>query len=161
MIYQTTARHPSATRRGAVAVEFAIVAPILLAMVVGLIEITRVYDAQNQLEAAAREGARLAGMDRTEMIADGQPTNAKLIQDVKNYLTASGIDADNVQVAIRDALSPTEAFDLDDPNNDLRLFELQFEVPYSAVSYTPVSESNDYGLSASIVFRNGRATLSE
>ena len=52
-------------RLGAVAVEFAVVLPFLMAIVVGLTELTRVYDVQNLLETGAREGARFAAMDRS------------------------------------------------------------------------------------------------
>ncbi len=148
-------------RLGAVAVEFAVVAPMLLSIVVGLIELSRVYDAQNMLEASAREGARFAAMDRNDMDLNGLSANQKMEQDVKNFLTSSGIPASDIQVTIRDAENPTSGFDLDDPANDLRLFEVQVDVPYSSVSYTPVSPSDDYGLSASVTFRNGRATISQ
>ena len=154
-------RCPGRNRRGAVAVEFAVVAPMLLAIVVGLIELNRVYDAQNTLEAAAREGARFAAMDRTGMMQDGQTANQKLEQDIQNFLQTSGIPASDITVSVRDAENPDVVFDLDDPANDLRLFLVQIEVPFSAVSYTPISAENDYNLSAGVIFRNGRATLSQ
>ena len=148
-------------RLGAVAVEFAVVAPMLLSIVVGLIELSRVYDAQNMLEAAAREGARFAAMDRSDMDLNGLSANQKMEQDVKNFLASSGIPSSAIQVTIRDSENPSLGFDLDDPANDLRLFEVQVDVPYSEVSYTPVDPDDDYGLSASVTFRNGRATLSQ
>jgi len=148
-------------RRGAVAVEFAFIAPMLLAIVLGMIELTRVYDAQYLLQSAAREGARFASMDRDGMLAEGQGTNAKLASDVTNFLASSGISAENIQVNILDHEDPEQTFDLDDPNNDLKLFEVEITVPYSSVSYTPVSAANDYGLTASITFRNGRSTISQ
>ncbi len=148
-------------RLGAVAVEFAIVLPILVTTVLGLIEITRAYDVQNLLETGAREGARFAAMDRSGILQEGETANSKLISDVTNFMASSGIPAENVSVVIRDATDPNQGFDLDDPANDLLLFEVEVSVPFSAVSYTPVSEANDYGLSASITFRNGRATLSQ
>ncbi len=148
-------------RRGAVAVEFAFVAPMLLAITLGMIELTRVYDAQYLLQSAAREGARFASMDRDGLLAEGQDTNAKLTSDVTNFLASSGIPADSVQVSILDHDDPTQTFDLDDPTNDLKLFEVAITVPYSSVSYTPVSAPNDYDLSATITFRNGRATMSQ
>jgi len=46
-------------RRGAAAVEFAVVAPILVTIMMGLIQSGRGYEAKNLLEGAAREGARL------------------------------------------------------------------------------------------------------
>lgn len=148
-------------RRAAVAVEFAFVAPFLISTALGIIELTRAYDAQNLLETAAREGARFASMDREGMLQEGQSTNAKLIQDVKNFLATSGLDPADIQVSITDADSPGSNFDLDDPDNDLRLFQVDIALPYSSISYTPVSPSHDFSMSASIVFRNGRATLSQ
>jgi Flp pilus assembly protein TadG len=153
------ARH-SGSRRAAVAVEFAFVAPVLIGTALGIIELTRAYDAQNLMETAAREGARFASMDREGMLADGETTNSKLIEDVKNFLASSGIDPDDVQVTVTDAENGGP-FDLDNPANDLKLFKVEISVPYSGISYTPVSEANDFSMMASIVFRNGRATLSQ
>jgi Flp pilus assembly protein TadG len=148
------------SRRAAVAVEFAFVAPFLIGTALGIIELTRAYDAQNLIETAAREGARFASMDREGMLGEGETTNSKLIEDVKNFLSSSGIDAENVDVTVTDA-ETGEPFDLDDVANDLKLFKVEISIPYSSISYTPVSESNDFAMKAAIVFRNGRATLSQ
>ena len=148
-------------RCAAVAVEFAVVAPMMLAIILGLIELTRAYDAQNLLQTAAREGARFAAMDRTDMLQEGQTANSKLVQDVTNFLTSAGLPAGSIQVNVSDAANPSLPFDLDDPANDLRLFQVDISVPFSAVSFTPISEAYDYTLAASITFRNGRATLSQ
>ena len=148
-------------RQAAVAVEFAVVAPLLLSIVVGMIEMTRAYDAQNLLQTAAREGARFAAMDRTDMLQEGQTANGKLVQDVTNFLASAGLPAESIQVDVVDAENPSEAFDLDDPENDLELFRVDISVPFSAVSFTPISEAYDYMLFASITFRNGRATLAQ
>lgn len=147
-------------RRAAVAVEFAFVAPVLIGTALGIVELTRAYDAQNLLETAAREGARFASMDREGLLGVGQTTNSKMISDVKNFLASSGVDPNQVQVTVTDAESGGP-FDLDDPGNDLKLFKVEISVPYSSVSYTPVSQSNDFSMTASIIFRNGRATLSQ
>jgi len=146
-------------RRGAVAVEFAFMAPMLLAIVLGLIELTRVYDAQYLLQTAAREGARFASMDREGMLGNGETSNSKITDDVKTFLVSAGMAESSIQVNILDHDDPTQTFDLDDPANDLKLFEVEISVPFSSVSYTPVSETNDYDLTGSITFRNGRATL--
>lgn len=44
--------------RGAIAVEFALVAPVLLALVVGIVEFANAYNAQISVTQAAREAAR-------------------------------------------------------------------------------------------------------
>ena len=148
-------------RHGAVAVEFAIVAPVLVAILIGLVELSRVFETQNMLEIAAREGARLASMDREGLLSEGETTNERVNQDVKNFLASNGIPADSVQVSVKDAENPEQDFDLDDPANDLRLFEVHVSIDYSQVSFTPVPEEYDYTLLAKVTFRNGRATISE
>lgn len=149
-----------ARRAGAVAVEFAAVAPLLLAVVVGLIELTRAYNVQNTLEMAAREGARYAAIDRTGLLQDGQTANSKLIADVKGFLATSGIKATDVTVSVVDATTGS-TFNLDDPANDMKLFQVRISVPYSKVSYSPVKHYHASTLSTALTFRNGRATLSE
>jgi hypothetical protein len=148
-------------RRGAVAVEFAIVAPILVAVVFGLIELGRAFETQNMLEVAAREGARFASMDRDGLLEPGESANEKMVEDVKTMLASNGIPPDQVTVEIKDFENPEQDFDLDDPNNDLKLFEVQVSVEWSSVSLTPVAASSDHPMTASVVFRNGRATISD
>jgi Flp pilus assembly protein TadG len=148
-------------RRGAVAVEFAAVAPVMLAIVIGMLEMSRVFSVQNTLETAAREGARFASLDRTGLMLDGQTSNQKLISDVKNYLASSGLNKSDVTVSVVDAESPSTTFDLDDAANDLRLFQIRIEIPYNKVSWSPVKHYTAYNLTAALTFRNGRASFSE
>jgi Flp pilus assembly protein TadG len=44
--------------RGAIAVEFALIAPVLLALITGIVEFANVYNAQISVTQAAREAAR-------------------------------------------------------------------------------------------------------
>jgi len=63
-------RHPE---RGAAAVEMALVLPVLLFLLMGMIDFGRAYSAQIQLSAAAREGVRLAALNPvTTSLADQQ-----------------------------------------------------------------------------------------
>lgn len=55
---------------GAALVEFAIIAPLLLLLVFGIIEFGRAYNAQNTLTHAAREGARKYAI--TQDTAEGE-----------------------------------------------------------------------------------------
>ncbi|MEX2316208.1 MAG: TadE family protein [Pirellulales bacterium] len=148
-------------RKGAVAVEFAIVAPILVAVLFGLIGLGRAFEMQNLLEVAAREGARFASMDREGMLDPNESANQKLIDDVKAFLASNGINAEDITVEVKDHENPSDDFDLDDPENDLKLFEVRISVDWSDVSLTPVSGADDHPLTAKVVFRNGRATISE
>jgi Flp pilus assembly protein TadG len=49
--------------RGASAVEFALILPILILLLFGIIEFGRGYNARNTITHAAREGARAAAVD--------------------------------------------------------------------------------------------------
>jgi Flp pilus assembly protein TadG len=153
-------QHTSTTkRRGAAAIEFAFVAPIFVTIALGVSEASRLFEAQNQLATAVREGARLAAMDRTGLLAEGQTTNSKVASDINNYLTANGLPGDQVDVFIVDPTDHTTPFDLDDPVNDLELFEVRVDVPYSALTGAGGSSTSQWTLSAKIVFRNARAAI--
>ncbi|MEM9352254.1 MAG: TadE family protein [Planctomycetota bacterium] len=158
-----TARRPKqyADRRGAVAVEFAFMAPVLVTIAMGTIEVSRMYESQNLLHSAAREGARFASVDKTDMLAPGETTNDKIVADVKTFLGAQGVPPDKVDVSITEHDDPNTDFDLDDPANELELFDVTVAIDYSEMSFTPVPESSDFPLDATVTFRNGRATLSD
>jgi Flp pilus assembly protein TadG len=143
-------------RRGAVSVEFALVAPVMVLIMAGMVEAGRLIDTQMMMATAAREGARLASMDR-DGLATGTSTNAKIEQDVKNFLAAAGVDETNVTVNIT-AVGEETAFDLDDPDTSQDLFELSVETPYSSALGLGPDTVEDRGLRASVVFRNGRLT---
>jgi hypothetical protein len=72
-------RERSADDRGAAALEFAIVVPFLLTLVFGMIEFGFVFQAQLALTHAAREGARLASVnkyDASTVISRAYPLTA-------------------------------------------------------------------------------------
>jgi Flp pilus assembly protein TadG len=148
-------------RRGVAAVEFAFVAPILVALSLGSIKLGRAFETQNLLNQGAREGARYASMDRTGMVPNGQTTNQKLIDDVKNFLATSNIPKTAITVTVKDHTTPTKDFNLDDAANDLKLFDVKVSVNFSAVSLEPTPSSSDFALNGAVTFRNGRATISQ
>jgi len=55
--------------RGAAAVEFALVLPLLLLLIFGLMEFGRLYNVQISLSNAAREGARTMAIDNDPVAA--------------------------------------------------------------------------------------------
>jgi len=55
--------------RGAVAVEFALVAPVLVMLLLGIMEFGRAYNAQVTLSSAAREGVRVMAIDNNAAAA--------------------------------------------------------------------------------------------
>lgn len=146
-------------RRAVVAAEFAVVAPLLMTVVLGMIEIGRAFEVQQQLFAAARDGARFAAMDKDGILGQGQSTNDKIIQDVRNFLTASGLPGDQAIITIKHHDNPSSDFNLDDPNNSLELFRLKAELPYALVSVLPPKWVQSQYLAADVVFRNSRGTV--
>lgn len=148
-------------RRGAAVVEFAVAAPLLVIMVFGMVEASRLYEMQNQLLNAAREGARLAAMEREGILAPGQSLNEKMIADVRAYLDAAGLPGDAAAITIQDPDNPGSTLDLLDPENDLALFQLNVSLPYSTVrsAWAPVPAQFD--LVGTAVFRNAVSVMVE
>jgi Flp pilus assembly protein TadG len=69
--------------RGAVAVEFALVLPVLILLVVGAIEFGKVLSQYQVFQGAAREGARCAAVQEAEAVT-GLP-----VCDVQERITAA------------------------------------------------------------------------
>ena len=57
------------TERGAVAVEFALLAPVLVMLLLGIMEFGRAYNAQVTLSSAAREGVRVMAINNNATAA--------------------------------------------------------------------------------------------
>lgn len=62
----TTKRRLRRERRGAAAVEFALIAPLMLLFTFGMIEISRMMMVKNAATQASREGARVAVLPGSE-----------------------------------------------------------------------------------------------
>lgn len=77
--------HP---KRGSATVEFAVVLPIFLTLIFGMVEFGRVLSVQHVVNSAAREGARVASLPGT--------TNAVVTAAVQNELTNAGLPLDNI-----------------------------------------------------------------
>lgn len=101
-------------RRAAAVVEMAIVAPLLLALVFGIIEFGWMFAVRNAMTNAAREGARtgtLQGRDAADVEAR-----------VRDYLTGIGLD-DVVTVDVTEATpeDPTVRVRVSAPRSEVSL----------------------------------------
>src|SRR5690349_16982247 len=85
MLLARTARTSRPRRRGAATVEFAVVVPILLTFILGIIEIGRLVMVAQVDTNAAREAARYA--------AQGGANTAAVDSYVRTYLSAAGINS--------------------------------------------------------------------
>lgn len=78
-------------RRGAAAVEFAVVAPIFFLVVLGIIEFGRMAMVEQVITNAAREGARVG-------VIDGA-THATVEEKVRRYLASAGVTGATIDVS--------------------------------------------------------------
>ena len=62
--------------RGATAVEFALIVPLLILLVLGIAEFGRAFQVQGTLSAAAREGVRIMALQNDEAAAKAAVRNA-------------------------------------------------------------------------------------
>ena len=122
-------RRPPA-RRAVVAVEAAIVLPVLLIVMLGIWEVGRIIQVQQVLVNSAREGARLAAGG----YQDGTPvTNTMVVQATRDYLQAAGLPSAAVSgadIQLNSLVSPgwthpADALPLD-------RFEVRVKIPAGA-----------------------------
>jgi hypothetical protein len=78
--------------RGQATVEFALILPVLLLIVLGIIEFGRAWNIQQVVTDAAREGARRA------VIFDPTITQAMVEQEVEDRLYAARIDTTKTDI---------------------------------------------------------------
>jgi len=128
-------------RRGAAVVEFAVVAPVFILLVFGMVEYGRMVMVQQVLTNAAREGARKAVLDGA---------NATTIKtDIVGYLTAAkvnGVTTSNVTISPADPNAATAGTPI----------TVTISVPFANVSWLPSTmfpAAKAQTLSASAVMR--------
>lgn len=149
----------SKARRGSATVEFAVMLPVFIALVMTAAQTSFSVDTAHSLYASIRQGGRLASMESDDLLLPGQTLNQKIIQDIRNQLIAEGLPGDQMTITITEADSNAE-FDLSDADNDLGLFRIKVSVPFSAMNSVgafPTAGMSDF--QASIVFRKGKQSL--
>ena len=96
-------RFPRTRReRGAAAVEMAIVMPLLVAMLIGIIDFSRIFNAELQLSQAAREGVRMAALGFPTATAQARAQAA-----AQNPAWGAPLSTDNVTVSPTCVPSPS------------------------------------------------------
>jgi len=155
-------RPASHHRDGSAAVEFALVAPLFIALFMGAIQSGFNFDSTTKLYSAIRQSGRLATLDNAaDYVPSGQTLNSKVITDIKNALTAEGMPGSALTVTITHAEggSAGTTFDLSSVSTDLKYFKITVTVPYSAVNTGSFLPNNRANLTASVVFRKGATSL--
>ncbi|MEO2032446.1 MAG: TadE/TadG family type IV pilus assembly protein [Planctomycetaceae bacterium] len=150
---------PAEQRRGVAAVECAIVLPVMLVLVLGLVEIGTALRATTIMQSAVREAGRLASMDWRYVVEEGETPNEKVEQDIRNFVTASGLPGDDLIVSIEFAEGASEGsdFDIADEDNELELMLIEIELPYASISLFPVRYMGGRNLREGVVSRAGIA----
>jgi Flp pilus assembly protein TadG len=82
------------SERGSTAVEFAIILPVLILLVFGIIEFSIAYNHQQGLHAAAREGARVASLPQS----DQATITARVRSALQGVLSATDIQNATITV---------------------------------------------------------------
>lgn len=92
--------------RGASAVEFALVLPLLLLLVVGIAEFGRAYNVQISLSAAAREGVRVAAISTKD---NPVPEAQNRTQDTlfASSISQSDVSVEFGQFTVENTFEPT------------------------------------------------------
>ncbi|MCX7425038.1 MAG: pilus assembly protein [Planctomycetia bacterium] len=131
-------------RRGVAAVEFAIVAPVFILMMLGMIELGRAVMVQQIITNASREGARVAVLPGS--------TGGEVTTRVQNILTASGIGGATVRI-LSEAGQPINPEDA----GFGAVIDVTVSVPFNQVSWLPASRYlAGKNLTASTVMRGER-----
>lgn len=149
-------------RRGAVAVEAALVMPLMIIMMFGIWEVGRLIQVQQVITNAAREGARVAAGG----YVDGTPVTVSYVQTtVRNYMTASGLPTAAATGAVV-TLTNTSTNPWTHPVNALPLdsFRVTVQIP-SGSAFNSLPWSTVYhmtgvnSLQASVNWRSANDTL--
>ncbi len=90
-----SARRRRKTERGQSFTEFALLAPVAIILMAGLVDFGRIIMAQQVIINAAREGARQATL--------GIRTTSEVRTEVESYLTGAGLDLGRSSITINGA----------------------------------------------------------
>lgn len=146
-------------RKGVAAVECAMMLPIMMVLVLGLIEMGTALRASTIMQSSVREAGRLASMDWRYVVEDGETPNRKVEQDIRNFVTASGLPGEDLVVSIEHAEGDSAGteFDISDSDNQLKLILIEITMPYSSISLFPTEYMGGRDLRAGLVSRAGIA----
>lgn len=107
------------SEKGSATLEFAVVLPAILLILVSIIEFGRVFMVYQMVTSAAREGARMAVLPGAD--------NAKVMERINEELTHAGLAADSVTFTPADV----ETADQNDP------VTVQVQINYESIAMVP------------------------
>jgi len=101
--------------RAAAVVEFAVVLPLLLTVLFGIIEYGWIFMVRQALQTAAREGCRLAVLQTTDA------PYTEVVDRVNQVMAPTGLTTYNIDMTHADAVNPVESVTVRVPFADVSL----------------------------------------
>lgn len=151
-------------RRGVEIVELAIVLPVLVLMVLGIIEFGRAFQVAHDFTTAAREGARLGmlyNVLRPQDISGGiTSVDARVKNDVKSFLSAMGYNnapfsVDDIDVLILDENGNDTGVTLDDTSAIAeQYFMIRVQANFDDFALIPPTYLSGRNITGEIVVRH-------
>jgi Flp pilus assembly protein TadG len=138
-----------APRRATAAVEFALLSPVLLTLLLGVWEVGRLVQVQQIVDNAAREGARQAA--RGDLHSG--TTNPQVETEVQNYLQNYKLSLTGVQITVTNVTqNKTDVFGA----NPLDQVDCTVKYPFNNVRWLAINlfVPNNSTLNASADWRN-------
>lgn len=117
-------------RGGQALAEFTIVAPVLMLLIFGIIELAAAWRAYQVVTNSAREGARLA------VVADGS-THEEVRRDIEERLRSGGLDPEDADVVIRCDAGMEETCFAESSRGEST--EVEISYPYTFLFLRPVA----------------------
>lgn len=136
-------------RRGASAVEMALVLPVFLVVILGIIEFGRAMMVSNLITNAARQAGRMSTLEGT--------TNAEVTAYINNFLSQS-VGATGASASTTISISPADGNA--DPENEIGnagsgdLITIKVQVPFNDVALIPGSYLAGRNLTATIMMQH-------
>ena len=121
-------------RRGAAAVEFALVLLPLMTIVMGILESGRLTSAETIVVNSAREGARLAVLSGSTIGTSTSTGSTEVNYCVRQYLDAALLPSSAATISVSDLDAPSVT-DLTQANAGDRI-EVTVSIPFSSVAWT-------------------------
>ena len=95
-------------RRGAAMLEFAIVAPVLLALLLGIVEVARFFFLYHMLLTAVREGARLGAVTPMGTAAERTAATGLITSTVRDRMVDPGAASAPVLITLPSGSGPMQ-----------------------------------------------------
>lgn len=146
-------------RRGAALVEFAVIAPAFITLIVGTLEMGHALDTSTTLMSGLREGGRLATMSWKGNLPADTTLNDKVITDIRNFYNAAGLPGEKVTIKITSFSANSNEdglpFDVMDENNSQKMFRISAEVDFAEVYGSSLTFMKGRTMRTELIFRAG------